>query len=144
MSPNELILYATLATAIVAVCSVVFTVISHRREINASIYLDLSDRLHRFLQTLPAEVRVARLVGEDLSDSPAAMTAMADFLHIINAAHTLYAAGYFSGKLWLQLRIQAERGLRLPICRTHWPRMRSDFSRSPGFVAFVEECQTGG
>jgi hypothetical protein len=143
MNLSELVQYTTLGTALAAIFSVAFAVVSHRREINASIYLDLSDRLHRLLQSLPVEFRSANITGKHPdSVSDRGLVVVVDFLHLMGSAHTLYISGYFSGRLWKQLRSQAERGLQLPVFRTIWPQIRGEFLASPDFVAFVEKCQT--
>jgi len=140
MNLNEIIQYSTIGTAAVAVFSVIFAVVSHRRQINASIYLDLSERMHRLLQGIPMELRSAHLAGEarDTLRTAHGMILAADFLHLMSSAHALYTCGYFSGRLWKQLRLQAEHGLRTPIFREHWPQLRKEFIANPAFVTFVE------
>jgi hypothetical protein len=145
MSLSDFIQYTTLITALAAMFSVAFAVFSHRRQINASIYLDLSDRLHRLLQSVPLEMRTARLAGQEPpTQSPLSLVVAADFLHLMSSAHTLYRGGYFSGHLWNQLRAQAHRALRTPLFRDCWPQLRGDFASDPSFVAFVEKCQLAG
>lgn len=143
MTSDQIVLLASLGTAVAAVLSVGFAVFSHRREINASIYLELSDRLHQLLRTIPGDFRSAHLSGKqpEAVDGGQAIVIAADFLHVINSAHTLYRSGYFSGKLWKQLKSQAERGLRVPVFNECWPNLREQFSADPGFVAFVEKCR---
>jgi hypothetical protein len=142
MTSDQIIQYATIGTAIAAVFGVAFAMFSHRRQINASIYLELSDRLHRLLRSVPGDYRSAHLAGKEPEgvDSAQAIVIAADFLHVVNSAHTLYRCGYFSGKLWKQLKGQAERGLRNPVLRDHWPKLREQFSQDSDFVGFVEEC----
>ena len=62
---DEVLQYTTLLTLVVAVFSVAFAVFSHRRQINAAIYLDLSDRLHKLYQSLPVDVRSAYLSNSE-------------------------------------------------------------------------------
>ena len=148
MTPEQIIQLATIGTAVAAVFGVAFAVFSHRRQINASIYLDLSDRLHRLLQKVPSDYRSAQLSGKQTAEKNAeaiegghGIILAVDFLHIVNSAHTLYRSGYFSGKLWKQLKTQAEQGLRIPVVDECWPQLRVQFLQNPDFVAFVEECQ---
>lgn len=143
MLSSDILQYATLATAVAAVFGVIFAMFSHRRQVNASIYLDLSERLHRLFQSLPVEMRSAHLAGKEPDPSHAAVSLVivVDFLHLMHSAHTLYKSGYFSGRLWVQLRTQAEQGLQLPLFRQYWPGARREFSGSPAFIAFVEKTQ---
>ncbi len=143
MTSDQIIQLATIGTALAAVFGVAFAVFSHRRQINGSIYLELSDRLHRLLRSVPGDYRSAHLAGKapEGVDSAQAIVISADFLHVINSAHTLYRCGYFSGKLWKQLKGQCERGLRNPVLRDQWPKLREQFSADPDFIAFVEACQ---
>ncbi len=58
MTVGEILQYATIITSGAALFSVGFAVFSHRRQVNAEIYLDLSDRLHKAFRAIPIERHV--------------------------------------------------------------------------------------
>ena len=105
--------------------------------------LGLSERLHRLFQSLPFEVRSSHLARREPSPAQAELTAImiVDFLYLMHSAHTLYTSGYFSGRLWKQMRWQAEQALCPPVFRAHLPQVRGEFASSPAFLAFVEVSQ---
>ena len=123
--------------------SVGFAVFSHRRQVNAEIYLDLSDRLHKTFRAIPIERRTMSIEAQksDEIEDARSRAIVLDFLHLMHSAHTLHAHGYFSGGLWAELEAQAERGLHLPVFRAHWPVLRVEFDGSARFVAFVDSIQ---
>ena len=144
MNLEDVLRYATLWSLIVASVSVAFAIFSHRRQINASIYLDLTQRLHKLYRAIPSERRVAHLAGKrdpDLEGDEVSAIIVADFLHLMNAAFTLKQTGYFSGRLWQALNKEAERGLRLPVFREQWTRAQLEFTHNPEFLKYVERVQ---
>lgn len=144
MNLDDLVRYATLWSLIIAAFSVALAVFSHRRQVNASIYLDLTERLHKLYRALPNEIRAAQFAAtseESRGDPDQAAVIVVDFLHLMNAAFTLYRTGYFSGRLWKALDAEAKRGLRLAVFREQWPRTQSAFANNPGFIKYVERLQ---
>ena len=144
MNLDEVLRYATVWSLIVASASVAFAVFSHRRQINASIYLDLTQRLHKLYKAVPAERRAAHLTGKrdpNLEGDEVSAIIVADFLHLMNAAFTLHRTGYFSGRLWRALNDEAQRGLRLPVFRDQWSRAQLEFAHNPDFIKYVERVQ---
>ena len=138
MGFRVLLQYGTLWSLITAAGSVVFAMVSHRRQVNASIYLDLTSRLQKLYQSIPSEVRSSYFEG-DVGSLPG--VAVLDFLNLLNAAFTLYKSGYFSGPLWKALEAEAQHGLQTPLFRSQWPRLRQDFSSSPRFVHYIDHIQ---
>ncbi len=142
MELNSLLQYGTLLTFVVAICSLAFAVRSHRRQTNAAIYLDLSQRLQHLYRSVPLELRATRLAGQIPETQDATyMTLLLDFLYLMNSAYTLYEAGLLSGRLWEAIQADMERGLQLPQFRAHWPRLKEEFVCHPGFVQFVDKTQ---
>ncbi|AKU95623.1 hypothetical protein AKJ09_02287 [Labilithrix luteola] len=139
---SVLVRYATLFTVAMAIFSASFAVFSFRRRTNAAIYLDLSDRLQKLYRAVPTTSRAAYLVGKEPGGVPSEIAAVEvlDFLHLMHSAFTLHATGYFSGRLWVAFRTEAERGLRLPVVQASWPLLREEFQSSPGFVNHVERA----
>lgn len=138
MDLNSLIQYATLFTLIIGIAGVGVAALAHRRETNASIYLDFSQRLHALYQSIPHEERAARLAGEAHFESPQFLVIMLDFLHEVKSAFLLNQAGYLTGALWIALRIDIERGLRMPPVRAKWPLLRAEFSGFPAFIEYID------
>lgn len=112
--------------------------VSHRRQVNASIYLDLTSRLQKLYQSIPPEMRSSFFAGE-VAAPPG--IAVLDFLNLLHAAFTLYKSGYFSGSLWKALEAEAQHGLRTPLFRSQWPLVREDFHSSPRFVRYIDQVQ---
>lgn len=131
--------YGTLWSLITAAGSVVFAMVSHRRQVNASIYLDLTSRLQKLYQSIPQEMRSSYFTAE--VETPPGV-AVLDFLNLLNAAFTLFKSGYFSGPLWKALEAEAQHGLQTPLFRTQWPLVRQDFNSSPQFVQYIDQVQT--
>jgi hypothetical protein len=65
-----------------------------------------------------------------------------DSLQLIRSAYTLSEAGYFSGRLWSNLRSDAEKGLAKPVFLELWPRMKREFLNDPAFITYVELVQS--
>ena len=59
----------TLVSLVIAVFSVGFAVVSHRRQVNATVYLNLTERLHKLYRSLPDEVRAAQLAGREVDEA---------------------------------------------------------------------------
>ena len=143
MDLNRALQFATLLTLIAAICSVFVAVFTHCRQTNASIYLELTERLQKFYQSVPAGLREAHLSGAspvEASD-PSITFALFDFLHLAQSAFTLHETGFLSGKLWLAVKGEMERGLKLPIIVRQWPHLQSEFQSRPSFVRYVERVQ---
>ncbi|MGI4827274.1 MAG: hypothetical protein ACRYFU_03650 [Janthinobacterium lividum] len=135
---NHLLVIGTFWSLIVATLSVGFAIFSHWRQVNASVYLDLTKQLHDLYKRIPSKNS-----GKERPaiDSQAAETLLLDFLHLMKAAFTLSKSGYFSGRLWRALQNDAKKGLRLPVFRAEWPRLKNEFLHDPAFIAFVDEAQ---
>ena len=135
--------YATLWTLIATAISVTIAVVSQRRQVNTTVYLELTGRLHSLYRAIPAEMRIAHLSGADLESAYGDQAAVVtfDFAQLIASAFALYQNGYFSGKLWKLLSHDAERGLRLAVFRATWPKLRPAFSYNPAFIDYVESVQ---
>ena len=143
MTLSETLQYVTIITSGAALFGVGFAVFSHRRQVNAEIYLDLSDRLHKTFRAIPIERRTMSAEDQraDAIEDARSRAIVLDFLHLMHSGHTLHAQGYFSGGLRAELETQAKRGLNLEIFRTYWPILRSEFDGSGAFVRFVDSIQ---
>lgn len=143
MTLQLLLQYGTLWSLIVAAFGVIFAMVTHRRQVNASIFLDLSGRLHKLYQSIPPEMRTPDFTGTEagVHSMPAALV-IRDFLNLMNAAYTLRKSGYFTGPLWKALEAEAKHGLQLPIFRAQWPFLRQYFTSNPAFIKYVERVQS--
>jgi hypothetical protein len=134
---------ATLLTLVVGICSVAVAVYSNQRQTNAAIYLDLSQRLQELYKSIPNDLRMAQLAGQEMAEESIHAVMLMDFLQVIHSSFTLHQAGYLSGALWETLSGDIRHGLKLQPFRLHWPKLRSEFSEHPAFVEYVEAIQQG-
>lgn len=135
---NSSLALGTVCSLLIATVSVAFAVFSHRRQVNASVYLDLSRQLHELYKRMPKSSSSSLY----MPDAEATEALVFDSLQLIRSAYTLSEAGYFSGRLWSNLRSDAEKGLVKPVFRELWPRMKSEFLNDPAFIAYVERVQS--
>ena len=146
MHLNSVLQYATLFTMLVALGSVAFAILSHRWQTNATIYLNISERLHAMYGTIPDSLRAAHLTGNESQEYETELAAatVLNFLNLVNTAFVLYRAGYFSGRLWKALSAEAEWALRLPVSRVQWAHLKVAYSSNPRFVRYVDKVQSTG
>lgn len=135
---NQWLAFGTVWSFFVATVSVAFAILSHRRQVNASVYLDVSKQLNEIYKRIPKR---SAADSHSLEVTEATRSLVFDSLQLIRSTHTLAKAGYFTGPLWKNLRDDAEKALRKPAFRELWPEMRAEFLSDPAYVAYVDRVQ---
>jgi hypothetical protein len=135
---NQWLAFGTVWSLFVATVSVAFAVLSHRRQVNASVYLDVSKQLHELYKRMPKRP-ASNTQAVEVTEATRSL--VFDSLQLIRSAFTLAKAGYFTGPLWKNLRDDAEKALRKPAFRELWPEMRAEFLSDPAYVAYVDRVQ---
>lgn len=129
----------TICSLLIAAGSVAFAVFSHRRQVNASVYLELTRQLHELYKRMPKSGGADAQHAQRTENTEALVF---DSLQLIRSAFTLSEAGYFSGKLWSNLRADAEKSLKKPVFHELWPKMKTEFLNDPSFIAYVDRVQS--
>ena len=93
---NSSLAFGTVCSLLIATVSVAFAVFSHRRQVNASVYLDLSRQLHELYKRMPK----SSSSGLYMPDAEATEALVFDSLQLIRSAYTCSGRGLSDGPHW--------------------------------------------
>ncbi len=144
MNLDQWVQVGTLVSTATGAIGLLIATAIYRRQMNAQLFLQYTQRYEEVMQAFPAEARGARLAltgelpppGEDLS------FAILRYLNLCSEEFYLWERGYLSGRIWHIWRDELERTIRSPLIRREWPKPRDEFASYADFTAFVERVQS--
>jgi hypothetical protein len=128
-----------LGTIVVGFLGVVVTLRSHRRQMDAQMFIEFSSRVHHVIQALPPHV----WMGHDIEGRPIpprseefTRTCMQCF-HAIAGLYYLHQNRYISHRFWQPWQLGLKRMLRGPMLQREWFAVEEAFSHNPHFCHYI-------
>ncbi len=130
------------STATGAIGLLAATVI-YRRQMNAQLFLQYTQRYEEVMQAFPTSARGARLAlsGDPPESSQELTFAILRYLNLCSEEFYLWERGYLSGRIWRIWKAELERTLRSPLIRREWKELCREFETYPEFKSYVEKAQ---
>ena len=143
MSFNNILQLATLCTIFIGIISILVKISSHRRQINASLFIEYAKRYDDIIISFPKDVWTRRFEGGDRipEESDEITINTFRFLHFLAGAYYFHKKGYFEKDAWQYWESGIIKILRSPLFRREWRRFSNENLLSPEFRAYVEAIQ---
>lgn len=137
---------ATLASVLVAIGALCFAVRSHRRQMQAQLFTDYTERFGQILESFPEGAWVARLNGEDEPPeaSPELRSGVLRYLTLCFEEYCLRSKGFLARDLWEIWHCKILQTLRSPLFVREWEVLKKEFELYPEFQNYVENAQETG
>ena len=144
MSFNNILQMATLFTILIGIISILVKISSHRRQINASLFIEYANRYDDIIMSFPKHAWAHRFAGGDRipEESDELTICVFRFLHFLAGAYYFHKKGYLEKDAWQLWEGGINRILRSPLFRREWRRFSQENLLSPEFRGYVEAVQS--
>ncbi len=140
LTGENLVQIAQFCTILVGFLGIAVALRSHRRQMNAQMYIEFSARFQDVVRTMPVETWIT-VAGDEERIPPAneqlTRCALQWFLLLANL-HQLHRRGYVSKDLWGPSQRGVKRMLQGPLLKREWKTLESAFAHDPAFCAYVQ------
>jgi hypothetical protein len=138
---------ATLASMIAGVLTLITTIITYRRKMNAQVFMKYTERYERILGQFPDEARDARFDAKILPPQSSKLRlCVLQYLNLCSEEFYLMKNGYLDKGLWRIWEGDLTRIIRSPLLQREWRSLRPEFEAHHDFLEYVEsvqvECKT--
>lgn len=127
----------------VGAMGVAWAVRSHQKQLEAQLFLTLTERYETVMCAFPANAFATRFCTEEAlpPESDALTLAVLRYLNLCSEEFYLWRRGYLSKRLWGIWRAELERMLQTPWLMREWDKLKNEFVSYPEFRTFVEKAQ---
>ena len=145
MDVRTLIQLATLVSVIIGVISLLISVRSYRRQVNAQFLLEYTKRVDDIILSLPAGVWAVHLstAQEPPPPSEELTKSVLRCLGFISQVRRFSRNGYMPASVWKINRLTFARMLSSPLFVREWKNLAAFFAADEAFCRYVERAQRG-
>lgn len=146
LSTAVLLQWAEPVSVLIAALGVAWAVRSHQKQLEAQMFLALTERYETIMCAFPKDAFATRLASDHRipPESDELTLAVLRYLNLCSEEFYLWRRGYLPGTLWDIWRAELERMLRTPLLQREWPKLADEFVSYPEFRHFVEAAQPSG
>jgi hypothetical protein len=144
MTTDTWIQFAQLSTILVGSLGIAVAMRSHRRQINAQMFIEFSARFQHVLQTMPVDAWIPNgrqtlpARSEDLT-----MSSLQLFHLVANLFH-LQKHGYISRDLWRPAQLAIKQMLQDQLFQREWFALEPAFHHTPDYCRYVRRIISDG
>jgi len=139
MTADSLVQLAQFSTILVGSLGIAVALISHRRQLNAQMFIEFSARFQSVIRAMPSHVWITS------SDLTAALPPPREELtkcslaafHVLADLYHLHRGGYISHDLWGSWHLGIKRTLQNPLLRREWNAIEGAFNHYPEYCRYV-------
>ncbi len=141
-SLSVVIQIATLISLVGGFLGVIYTINNYRRQMNAQILMQYTERYERILDRFPPEALEARFDAKALPpESPQLRLCVLKYLNLCAEEYYLRKHGYLAESVWRIWEGDLNRIVGSPLLQREWPSLRTEFVSHQDFLEFVERIQ---
>ena len=138
MTAEVLVQLAQFGATVIGCLGVAVAMRSHRRQMNAQMFLEFSARFQALLRGMPSHVWRKPAADEAMPPPSEELTKNClHAFHVLADLYHLHKGGYISHELWRPWSLGIRRTLQNPILQREWLAVRELFSHTPAFCRFV-------
>jgi len=139
MSSDTLLQLAQIGTILIGCLGIVVALRSHRRQLNAQMFIEFSSRFHNVLRAMPTQAWTASTElcpSMPAPDENLTKTCLQCF-HIMADLYYLHKGGYISPDLWRPWQRGIKRVMQGPLLKREWLAVEPAFTHNPEFCRYV-------
>jgi len=129
---------AQLSTILVGSLGIAVAMRSHRRQMNAQMFIEFSARFQSVLRAMPTEAWTGDDGRRALPPPSEEMTRLSlQWFHLIGILYHLHKTGYISRDLWRPSQLGIKRMLEHPLFQREWLAVEPAFSHLPEYCRYI-------
>jgi hypothetical protein len=139
MTGETWVQFAQFSTILVGFLGVVVALRSHRRQMNAQMFIEFSARFESVLRALPAQAWITNGDANERIPPPSEdLTKCAlQCFHFLADLYHLHEEGYVSQDLWRPWQLGIKRTLQSPLLQREWFAVEEAFSHHPEYCRYI-------
>ena len=144
MIGENLVELAQFGTILIGFLGLAVALRSHRRQMNAQMFIEFSSRFQCVLRALPAEVWLTSDDGERPLPPPSEELTKSclQWFHLLANLYHLHKQGYISQDLWRPAQLGVKRVLESPLLQREWSVVQGAFIYHPEYCRYVRALIT--
>ncbi len=145
MTADTLVQLAQFGTILIGFLGLAVALRSHRRQLNAQMFIEFSSRFQYVLGALPAEAWISS--GDPARPLPPPSEELTknclQWFHLLANLYHLHRKGYISQDLWRPAQLGIKRVLESRLLQREWSVIESAFAYHPDYCRYVQAFITG-
>ena len=139
MSSEAIFQIAQFSTLLIGALGVGVALRSHRRQINAQMFIEFSARFQSVLRTLPPEAWLQGTNGHRPLPPPSEELTKTSlqWFHLVASLFHLRREKYISNDLWRPSQLGLKRILGNPLLQREWFAIEATFEHYPEFCSYI-------
>jgi hypothetical protein len=144
MTTDTFLQVAQLGTILIGSLGIAVAMRSHRRQLNAQMFIEFSSRFQHVVRLLPAEAWIADGHRPIPPPSPELTTHCLQLFHLVANLYHLHKQGYISRDLWRPAQLGIKRILEHQLFQREWFSVEPAFSHVPEYCRYVRRLISDG